>query len=257
MAEQSSHITQPIKGRLEGKIAVLTAAAQGIGEAVARAFAREGALVIATDINGEKLALLEKVDGIRTRVLDVTNTAAVNSFAAEVEKVDILFNCAGFVHLGTILECSERDWDFSCDLNIKSMYRMCKAFIPKMIAQGSGSIVNVASVASSVMGVPNELVYSTTKAAVIGFTKSIAVDFVAKGVRCNCICPGTVDTPSLRERIQASEDPEKQMKFVLSRLKMRRLGKPEEIAHLCVYLGSDESAFTTGTVNIIDGGWSL
>ena len=245
-------------GRLESKTAVLTAAAQGIGRAVAMAFAAEGATVVATDIDESKLAELGSIPGIATHVLDVTSSGAVEAFAAEVERVDVLYNGAGFVHVGTILECSEHDWDYSFDLNVKSMYRLCREFIPKMVAQGSGSIINIASVSSSISGVPRECVYASTKGAVIGFTKSIAVDFLRKGVRCNCVCPGPVDTPSSRKRFQTFPDPDKVIENLISgRLKIGRLGRPEEIAHLCVYLASDESAFTTGTVNIIDGGCTL
>ena len=259
------HITRPEKmadtkkkcGRLEGKTAVITAAAQGIGRAVALAFAEEGAQVIATDINRAKLTELRLSNPkIQVRVLDVTDSAAVKALAEDVQKIDVLFNCAGYVHNGTILECSHKDWDFSFDVNVKSMFRLCKVFIPKMAVRGCGSIINMASVASSVKGVPNRFVYSATKAAVIGLTRAIAADFVTKGIRCNCVCPGTVDSPSFRARMQAQDDPEKALKQFIARQKLGRLGRPEEIAHLCVYLASDESAYTTGVDFIIDGGWS-
>ncbi|KAI5937835.1 dehydrogenase/reductase SDR family member 6 isoform X1 [Manis javanica] len=244
-------------GRLEGKVIVLTAAAQGIGRASALAFAREGAKVIATDINESKLQELEKYPGIQTRVLDVTKKKQIDEFAKEVERLDVLFNVAGFVHHGTILDCEEKDWDFSMNLNVRSMYLMIKAFLPKMLAQKSGNIINMSSVASSIAGVVNRGVYSTTKAAVIGLTKSVAADFIQQGIRCNCVCPGTVDTPSLQERIQSRPNPEEALKDFLKRQKTGRLATAEEIALLCVYLASDESAFVTGNPVVIDGGWSL
>jgi len=241
-------------GRLSGKRALLTAAGQGIGAATARAFAREGAAVIATDVDPRRLADHEGVPGIETRVLDVTRGADVEAAAAELGAVDVLFNCAGFVHAGTLLECDEKSWDFSFDLNVKSMYRMLRAFLPPMIAAGGGSVINMSSVASSIRGLPDRCAYSATKAAVIGLTKSVAVDFAARGIRCNAICPGTVDTPSLRERIQALPDPEQAMERFVARQPLGRLGLPEEVAMLAVYLASDESAFTTGAALSIDGG---
>ncbi|KAK2507578.1 hypothetical protein MC885_001672 [Smutsia gigantea] len=244
-------------GRLEGKVIVLTAAAQGIGRASAIAFAREGAKVIATDINESKLQELEKYPGIQTRVLDVTKKKQIDEFANEVERLDVLFNVAGFVHHGTILDCEEKDWDLSMNINVRSMYLMIKAFLPKMLAQKSGNIINMSSVASSIAGVVNRGVYSTTKAAVIGLTKSVAADFIQQGIRCNCVCPGTVDTPSLQERIQSRPNPEEALKDMLKRQKNGRMATAEEIALLCVYLASDESAFVTGNPVIIDGGWSL
>ncbi|MEN3297167.1 MAG: 2-keto-3-deoxy-L-fuconate dehydrogenase [Burkholderiales bacterium] len=244
--------------RLANKTALITAAGQGIGRATAEAFIREGARVIATDINQEQLSTLA---GCTARRLDVTDAAAISALAKEIGKVDVLFNCAGYVHHGTILECDEQAWDFSFDLNVRSMYRMMRAFLPGMIEQGRGSIVNVASVASSLKGAPNRFVYGATKAAVIGMTKSIAVDFVAKGIRCNAICPGTVESPSLRQRIAAQAQSSGQSlaqveAAFVSRQPLGRVGKTEEIAALGVYLASDESAFTTGTTHVIDGGWS-
>jgi len=245
-------------GRLSGKTAILTAAGQGIGRATALAFAAEGARVIATDVNGEALERLRaEHGGIETRILNVRDSAAVTEAARAVGPVQVLFNCAGFVHHGTVLECGEEDWDFSFDLNVKSMYRMCRAFLPGMLDQGGGSIINMSSGASSIKGAPNRFVYGTTKAAVIGLTKSIAADFVAKGIRCNAICPGTVETPSLQERIAAQGDVEKARAAFIARQPMGRLGKPEEIAALAVYLASDESGFTTGAIHVIDGGWTL
>ncbi|XP_034044369.1 3-hydroxybutyrate dehydrogenase type 2 [Thalassophryne amazonica] len=244
-------------GRLDGKVIVLSAAAQGIGRAAAIALAKEGAQVTATDINGKKLKELDDVPGIKTKVVDVTKKEQVEALAKEHDCVDVLFNVAGFVHQGTILDCEEADWDFTMDLNVRSMYLMCKAFLPKMLAKKSGNIINMSSVASSVKGVPNRCVYSTSKAAVIGLTKSIAIDFIEQGIRCNCVCPGTVDTPSLRGRIQAQPDPEKAYKDFMARQKCGRMCTAEEVAHLCVYLASDESAFVTGTEQIIDGGWQL
>ncbi|XP_048852437.1 3-hydroxybutyrate dehydrogenase type 2 [Brienomyrus brachyistius] len=244
-------------GRLDGKVIVMSAAAQGIGRAAAIAFAREGALVTATDINEEKLKELASYPGIKTRVVDVTKRDQVEALAKEFDHVDVLFNVAGFVHHGSILDCEEADWDFTMNVNVRSMYLMIKAFLPKMLTRKSGNIINMASVASSIKGVVNRCAYSTSKAAVIGLTKSVAADFIEQGIRCNCICPGTVDTPSLRERIQARPDPEQAMRDFLARQKMGRMCTAEEVAHLCVYLAADESAFITGTEQIIDGGWSM
>jgi 2-keto-3-deoxy-L-fuconate dehydrogenase len=244
--------------RLSNKTALITAAGQGIGRATAEAFIREGARVIATDINQEQLVTLT---GCTTRKLDVTDAAAIAALAKEIGKVDVLFNCAGFVHHGTILDCDEKAWDFSFDLNVRSMYRMMRAFLPGMLEQRSGSIINMASVASSIKGAPNRFVYGATKAAVIGMTKAVAADFVAKGVRCNAICPGTVESPSLRQRIDAQARnsglslAEVEAAFV-ARQPLGRVGKTEEVAALALYLASDESAFTTGTTHVIDGGWS-
>jgi 2-keto-3-deoxy-L-fuconate dehydrogenase len=244
--------------RLKGKKALLTAAGQGIGAATAVAFANQGAQVFATDINE---ALLQKlaadVPGVHTHRLDVRNSQAVESLATELGAIDILFNCAGFVHQGTILDCSEEDWDFSFDLNVKSMYRTCRAFLPAMLAAKKGSIINMSSGASSIKGAPNRFVYGATKAAVIGLTKSLAADFIRQGIRVNAICPGTVESPSLEERIAALGDIEKARKEFIARQPMGRLGKPEEIGALAVYLASDESSFTTGQIHIVDGGWTL
>ena len=248
--------------RLAGKTAFLTAAGQGIGRATALAFVREGARVIATDVNAEALASLAKEAGCTTLPLNVLDPAAIASAAKAHGGVDVLFNCAGFVHAGSVQECSEEEWDFAFNLNVRSMYRTIKAFLPAMLAQKSGSIINMASAASSIKGVPNRFVYATTKAAVIGLTKSVAADYVGKGVRCNAICPGTIESPSLRERIgaqaQASSKTEAEVEAMfVSRQPMGRLGRADEIAALAVYLASEESAFTTGTTHVIDGGWSL
>ena len=244
-------------GRLTGKKAVVTAAAQGIGEATARAFAAEGAAVVATDINEEKLRGLEGVPGLAIRHLDVTRSDEVAAAAKEIGAVQVLFNCAGFVHQGSILECEESDWDLSMDLNVKGMYRVIRAFLPAMLEAGAGTIVNMSSIASALRGVPNRFVYTTSKAAVLGLTKAVAADFVGRGIRCNAICPGTVDSPSLQERIGAAEDAEAARKAFVARQPMGRLGRPEEIAALAVYLASDESAFVSGTAVSIDGGWSI
>ncbi|GAB1606922.1 3-hydroxybutyrate dehydrogenase type 2-like [Argonauta hians] len=246
-------------GRLEGKVAVLTAAAQGIGLATALAFHREGAKVFATDINTEKLQELAASEaGIETYCLDVTNQEDINRFIEKLPQVDILFNCAGFVHHGTLVECQEKWWDFSFNLNVKSVYRMCSKVIPKMLQQkNGGSIINMSSVASSIKGAANRCVYGATKAAVIGLSKSIAVDYVSENIRCNSVCPGTVDTPSLQGRIKAAPDTENAMTKFLERQKMGRLGTANEIASLVVYLASDESAFVTGQEFVIDGGWSM
>jgi 2-keto-3-deoxy-L-fuconate dehydrogenase len=244
--------------RLSGKTVLVTAAAQGIGRATALAFAREGADVIATDVNLEKLSELEGTQGLKVRALDVLDTQAIQSLASELGAVDALVNCAGYVHHGTILDCEEKDWDFSFDLNVRSMYRIIRAFLPAMLERGQGgSIVNIASVASSVKGIPNRFVYGTSKAAVIGLTKSVAADFVTKGIRCNAICPGTIQTPSLDDRIAAQGDAEAARKAFVARQPLGRLGTPEEIAAMALYLASDESAFTTGQIHVVDGGISI
>lgn len=247
-----------MSGRLQGKKALLTAAGQGIGAATARAFANEGAAVYATDLNQSKLQkLATELPNIQTKKLDVRDTQAVTALANELGAIDILFNCAGFVHQGTIFDCSEDDWDFSFDLNVKSMYRTCRAFLPAMLAANKGSIINMSSGASSIKGAPNRFVYGTTKAAVIGLTKALAADVIRQGIRVNAICPGTVESPSLEQRIAALGDVEKARKEFVARQPMGRLGKPEEIAALAVYLASDEAGFTTGQIHVIDGGWTL
>jgi len=243
-----------VSGRLAGKTALVTAAGQGIGRATALAFAREGASVVATDINEVTLGELVEVPRVTLRSLDVLDKGAIERLAKELEPIDVLFNCAGYVFHGTLLETSEADWDFSMNLNVKSMYYVTRAFLPGMLAKGGGSIINVASVASSVRGILNRCVYGTSKAAVIGFTKSVAVDYIRQGIRCNAICPGTVATPSLEERISTAADPVKARADFIGRQPMGRVGTPEEIAALAVYLATDESAFTTGTAMLIDGG---
>ena len=243
--------------RLAGKRAAITAAGQGIGRATALAFAAEGAQVWATDINESALARLAAEEpSIETRRLDVTERDEIETFAGERGAIDILFNCAGHVHEGTILECDEAAWAGSFDLNATAMYRLIRAFLPAMIAAGGASIVNVASVASSVKGVPNRFAYGASKAAVIGLTKAVAVDFVKQRIRCNAICPGTVHTPSWEARAANAPDPDRARKDFIARQPMGRLGTPEEVAALAVYLASDESAFTTGAVHVIDGAMS-
>jgi len=247
-----------MSGRLTGKVALVTAAAQGIGRATAIAFADEGAVVWATDIDEASLAALSHdFPSIWTRRLDVRGAQDVVDCAGEIGTLDVLFNCAGFVHHGSILDCSEKDWDFSFDLNVKSMYRSCRAFLPGMLKAGKGSIINMSSAASSIKAPPNRFVYASTKAAVIGLTKAIAADFIRSGIRCNAICPGTVQSPSLEQRIAAQGDVEKARSEFVARQPMGRLGRPEEIAALAVYLASDESSYTTGQIHIIDGGFTL
>lgn len=243
--------------RLQDKTCVVTAAGAGIGRATAMAFAAEGALVWATDISAQALASLSaEVPSIQTALLDVTDSGAVQAFARERGAIDVLFNCAGFVHAGALLDCTEDDWDFSFDLNVKSMYRTISAFLPAMIAGGGGSIINMSSVASSIIGAPGRCVYGATKAAVIGLTKSVAADYITQGIRCNAICPGTVESPSLEQRLKATGDYEKARREFVARQPLGRIGLPQEIASLAVYLASDESSYTTGHAHVIDGGWS-
>jgi len=244
-------------GRLAGKTAFITAAAQGMGQAAALAFAREGAKVWATDINAQQLKSMEGRDGIRTRPLDVTDEAAIARVAQEVGDVDVLFNCAGIVHNGSILEATVKDWDQGFNVNVKSMFLVTKAFLPGMLKQGRGSIINMSSVASSVHVLPNRFVYGATKAAVIGLTKAIAADYVRRGIRCNAVCPGTVDTPSLQQRINANPDPVQARKDFLARQPMGRLGTVDDITGLLVFLASDESLFVTGLAHSIDGGMTI
>ncbi|MBL9063791.1 SDR family oxidoreductase [Tabrizicola sp.] len=244
-------------GRLQGKRCLVTAAGQGIGRASALMMAREGAKVIATDINQAALdALTADNSAIETRLLNVRDKAAVEAAAKEIGALDVLFNCAGFVANGTILDCDEDQWAFSLDLNMTAMYRMCRAFLPTMIEGGGGSIINMASVASSVIAAPNRFVYGATKAGVIGLTKSIAADFIGKGIRANAICPGTVESPSLEDRLKATGDYEAAKKAFIARQPIGRIARAEEIAALVVYLASDESSYTTGIAHVIDGGWS-
>ena len=246
-----------MSARLAGKIALISAAARGIGRATALAFAAEGAKVWATDIDSEALAGLEGTAGIVTRRLDVRDGAGVSATAQEVGAVDVLFNCAGIVAHGPILECSEQDWSDSFDLNVSGMYRMIRAFLPAMLENGGGSIINMASVASSVSGVVDRCAYGASKAAVIGLTKSVAIDYVTRGIRCNAISPGTIETPSLEQRIQAFADPEAARRAFVARQPMGRLGRADEIAGLCVYLACEESAYMTGATLVIDGGMTL
>lgn len=241
--------------RLKGRTAFVTAAGAGIGLATARAFAGEGARVVATDIEEAALAPLA-AEGIETHRLDVTDSAAVAAIAARVGAVAILFNCAGFVHSGTILDCDETAFDFSMNLNVKGPYRVTRAFLPAMLEAGGGAIINIASVASSMIAAPNRFVYGATKAAVIGMTKSIAADYVTRGIRCNAICPATVESPSLEQRLHATGDYEAARAAFIARQPMGRIGQPEEIAALAVYLASDEAAFVTGQALAIDGGWT-
>ena len=241
-------------GRLDGKVSLITAAAQGIGRATVEAFAREGATVIATDINAEKLADLAALPNVTTRVLDVLDTAAVNAAVAAIGRIDILFNCAGVVHNGTILEMSDKDLDFALDLNVKAQVRTIRAVLPQMLERKDGAIINMATVASSVKGVPNRAAYTISKAAVIGLTKSIAADYTTSNIRVNAICPGTVDSPSLHERWHATGDFDAARKAFIARQPIGRIARPEEVADLAVYLAG--ATYTTGQIHIIDGGWT-
>jgi 2-keto-3-deoxy-L-fuconate dehydrogenase len=245
-------------GKLEGRVALVTSAGQGIGRASAIALANEGAKVFATDIREELFKDISKDHpNITGFGLNVMEQSAVDAALKRTGPIDILFNCSGFVHNGTVLDCADKDWDFSFDLNVKAHYRMIKAYLPDMLAAGRGNIINMASVASSIKGAPNRFVYGASKAAVIGLTKALAADFVTKGIRCNAICPGTVETPSLYDRMRAQGDFEKAKAAFIARQPMGRLAQPEEIAQMVIYLASDDSAFMTGQALIIDGGWSL
>ncbi|MEJ6690558.1 MAG: SDR family oxidoreductase [Paracoccaceae bacterium] len=244
-------------GRLDGKTALITAAGQGIGRATAEMFAAEGARVIATDINADSLAEIDKVDGIEAHILDVLDGKSVSKLIAKIDTMDTLFNCAGYVANGTILECDDKDWDFSFDLNVKAQYRLIKLVLPGMIAQGGGSIINMSSVASSIKGVPNRLAYCASKAAVIGLTKAVAADYVTQNIRCNAICPGTVDSPSMHQRLRDTGDYEAALTAFIGRQPMGRIGTSEEMAGLALYLASNDSAFITGQCHVIDGGWAI
>ncbi len=247
-----------MSGRLEGKKIIVTAAGQGIGKATAIAFHNEGASVVATDLNDKTLADLNKeYPNIKVNTLDSTDNNAILEFVKTLDKVDVLFNAVGFVHHGTILDCEEKDWDFSFDVNIKSMYFMCKAIIPLMVKQNGGSIINISSIASSLKGLPNRFVYGASKAAIIGLTKSIASDFVKQNIRCNSIAPGTVFSPSWQDRVNQSPDPVQAKKDFIARQPMGRLGTAEEIAAMAIYLAGDESTFTTGNTFSVDGGMTI
>ena len=247
-----------MSGRLEGKKIVVTAAGQGIGKATAIAFHNEGAHVIATDLNEKTLADLNKeYPNIKIKTLDSTDNKAILDFVKTLDEVNVLFNAVGFVHHGTILDCEEKDWDFSFDVNIKSMYFMCRAILPLMVKQNGGSIINVSSIASSLKGLPNRFVYGASKAAIIGLTKSIASDFVKQNIRCNSIAPGTVFSPSWQDRVNQSPDPVQAKKDFIARQPMGRLGTAEEIASMAIYLAGDESTFTTGNIFSVDGGMTI
>ncbi len=243
--------------RLQGKTALVTAAGQGIGRASVLAMAAQGAQVLATDVNPVLLAAYAGVANVRTEVLDVMDKAAIRSIVAGMPRIDVLFNCAGYVHNGSILQASDDDWDFAFNLNVRSQFWMIQAVVPRMLEAGGGSIINMASVASSIKGLPNRFVYGASKAAVIGLTKAVAADFVAKGIRCNAIAPGTVDTPSLGDRINSYADPVQARKDFVARQPMGRLAQAEEIAPVIVYLASDESVFATGQVFSVDGGMTI
>ncbi|WIY26015.1 SDR family oxidoreductase [Parasedimentitalea psychrophila] len=244
-------------GRLAGKTTFITAAGQGIGRSTAELYASQGATVYASDINEASLAELDGIDGISAIKLDVTDAAAVAACVGDIGPLDVLFNCAGYVANGSILDTDDKDWDFSFDLNVTAMYRMIKLTLPAMLANGGGSIINMSSVASSIKGVPNRFAYCASKAAVIGMTKSIAADYVTQGIRCNAICPGTVDSPSMHGRLRATGNYDQALAAFISRQPMGRIGSADEIAALALYLASDDSAFTTGQTHAIDGGWSI
>lgn len=247
-----------MSGRLAGKTALVTAAAQGIGRATALAFAAEGATVWATDVDEEKLRELDRTDGVTSRGMDVTDRRAVESTIAEIGAVDALVNCAGYVHMGDILSCDDEAWDRSFDVNVRGMFLITRRMLPAMLDAGGGAIVNIASVVSSITGVKERCAYGASKGAVIGFTKAVAADYVERGIRCNAVCPGTVDTPSLAERIRAGGDDEAATRAAyVARQPMKRLGEADEIARACVYLASDDAAFVTGTTFVIDGGMAL
>jgi 2-keto-3-deoxy-L-fuconate dehydrogenase len=243
--------------RLQGKTILVTAAGQGIGQAAALAMAAEGAQVVATDVKAPLLASYQGVNNVTTAVLDVLDKAAIARQVASMERIDAVFNCAGYVHNGTILEATDEDWNFAFNLNARSQFWMIQQVIPRMLAQGGGSIINMASVCSSVRGLPNRFIYGSSKAAVIGLTKSVAADYVAQGIRCNCICPGTVDTPSLGDRINSYADPVEARKNFIARQPMGRLAQAHEIAPIIVYLASDESQFATGNAFMVDGGMTI
>ena len=245
-----------LQQRLSGKKAVITAAGQGIGRATAERFAAEGAEVIATDINDAALEELGKIEGITARKLNVLDGDAISAFAEEVGPVNVLFNCAGIVHAGTLMDATEDEWDFAFDLNAKAQFRMIRAFLPGMLDNGGGSIINMSSVAGPITGPVNRLVYSASKAAVVGLTKGVAADYVTQGIRCNAICPGTVDSPSLHQRLRDTGDYEGALTAFIGRQPMGRVGDPAEVAALVAYLASDESGFTTGQAHVIDGGWT-
>ncbi|OUS35794.1 NAD(P)-dependent oxidoreductase [Rhodobacterales bacterium 56_14_T64] len=244
-------------GRLAGKTTFITAAGQGIGRTTTELYAAQGATVFASDINDTALAELDTLDGVTAIKLDVTDAQAVAACVAELGPLDVLFNCAGFVANGSILDTDDKDWEFSFDLNVTAMYRMIKLTLPAMLENGGGSIINMSSVASSLKGVPNRFAYCASKAAVIGMTKSIAADYVKQGIRCNAICPGTVDSPSMHGRLRATGDYDKALADFINRQPMGRIGTACEIAALALYLASDDSAFTTGQTHAIDGGWSV
>ena len=257
MIQDQTRTSGALAGRLAGKRVLVTAAGQGIGRATAELFAAHGAAVVAGDINDTALAELAAIDGISALRLDVTDADAVRAAARDLGAVDVLFNCAGVVHNGTILDCDDDQWQFSFDLNVTAMYRMIKALLPAMLQNGGGSIINMSSVASSMMGVPNRFAYGASKAAVIGLTKAVAADFITRGIRCNAICPGTVDSPSMHDRLRATGDYDSALTDFIARQPMGRIGTAQEIAALALYLASDDSAFTTGQAHAIDGGWTI